>query len=117
MKTIRINRKMWACNPLSWPSKLYDNRTNRGCCLGHVIHQTSKCSWKELNDLREPNDFFVKCNNDLVTTDTDGVYNSKLSTDAMEINDSCKFTTSEKEYKLKNLFAEHGINLEFYGEL
>lgn len=44
-----------------------------------------------------------------------GLNNSKLSLDAMDINDNGIFNKRTREAKLRRLFAEHGIKVKFVG--
>lgn len=120
MKTIRINRKKWACDPAKWQSELFNTAENRGCCLGHVIHQIKKCAWSDLANLGCPDEYYK--GDTLLTTKINCIAYSRardnqLSSAAININDDSRLSTKEKEKQLKSLFKKHDINLEFYGNL
>ena len=61
MKKIRINRKKWARASFEgYEGRLWNAGEGKGCCLGHLIHQVSKCSWDKLDGLITPDDFYTK---------------------------------------------------------
>lgn len=120
MRTIRINRKRWARGlrnnkeGINIPNLLYDSSDNNACCLGHVIHQTTKCSWKALDQKYDPYAFFKK--ESILTKDAGfgDVTNNKLAEKAIDINDDYGISDQKREEKLTKLFAKHKIKLEFY---
>jgi len=97
---------------------------NAGCCLGHFIHQTTKCAWSKLNILPTPENYYTKANkkNPLVI---EAVYhelggsfsdiaNSPFACRAMGINDCLNINDEQREEELKDLFFSEGYILEFY---
>lgn len=117
MKKIRIDRKKWLRGVGPYSSKLWDKEQQLGCCLGHFIHQTSKCSWNELQDIKAPNKCFKKPSKNNILTRLDLhniVRNTELSSQAMRINDNVYISNANRESQLINLFKEKGFELEFF---
>lgn len=134
MKTVKIDRKKWARGTRFTKkyrdvieNTLWSNRYKVGCCLGHVIKQTTHCSWDDLNCKSRPSDFYDKKSilSDVITDSYDDliggeiteteVVNNKLAKMAMEINDNQNFSGLQREKNLTKLFAKHKIKLVFYG--
>jgi len=119
MRKVRVDRKKWQRN-WSPKNRLWDNNTCQGCILGHAIHQIDKCSWKELDGLSTPKDYyqresvFTGCYDyeymDLHTE----VENNGFAELAMEINDDYNLNDHQREEALIKLFKEEGMILEFY---
>jgi len=122
---IRIDRKMWLRGFKNssgdiMTAVLFKKDQNAGCCLGHFIHQTTKCGWSKLNNLSTPEDYYTKANkkNPLVYKVMDDfihrVSNSRFTRGAMKINDNQHISDQKREENLKALFLEYGYTLEFY---
>jgi hypothetical protein len=114
MKTIRINRAKW----LRGSNKekvnyLWCSQRQAGCCLGHAIHQTAKCAWKDLRGLTTPLFYYSKPSF-LTEIGPDGFTSNDLAEQAMSINDSNDISEEQREKRLIELFAENNIKLEFY---
>lgn len=117
-KKIRIDRTKWArgktFGTTNW---LWSWATNKGCCLGHAIHQVSKCSWLKLSNSASP-DLFFKRSSFLtyMVPNKNGsiVINNRLADLAIEYNDAPFISDSDREETLIKLFKEHGYELEFY---
>jgi hypothetical protein len=112
MKTIRINRSKWLRGTGSVGTYLWSNCWQGGCCLGHVIHQVSKCGWEELNNIPAPHEFYTKKS---ILTGDHGC-NNTFTELAMEINDDSDITDKEREKKLNALGKKNGIKFVFYGD-
>lgn len=126
MTKIRIDRKKWlrgSKDPQGneFSPYLWNNECNAGCCLGHVIHQTNKVPYNNLNGLLSPEDFFHRAS--LLTTYHSEYYgaecerqaeNNSFARQAMKINDDKYCDQLTRETKLIELFLENGIILEFY---
>jgi hypothetical protein len=118
MKTFRIDRKKWLRGMSTVENSLWCADRQAGCCLGHVIHQTTKCSWDDLESLREPKKFYKKPS--ILTEirfsfpDYGNLVNNTLALEAMVINDDAMCSDEDREKDLKELFNRHGYNLEFY---
>lgn len=114
MKTITIDRKKWlrGQDESGRTNKLWDKSRKAGCCLGHVIHQTSKLSWKKLDGEYDPQCVMKK--DSLLTYMFDGgVENNDLALEAMEINDNHFINDKLREKRLIKLFEKHNIKLVF----
>jgi len=134
MKTVKINRRHWLRGdsyrryPESKGPALYDEYTERGCCLGHALHQIHDAKWKEMC-LGMPSEYFDNKYSDdfgnlvnpienlFVETSETGTFtrSSNLSNVASDINDNKTINDAEREERLKLVFRSHGINLEFVG--
>lgn len=116
MKTIRIDRKKWSRGTHS-SNFLWVESRQRGCCLGHVIHQTAKCSWNKLENLSTPEDFYK--GESMLTKDKSfdewSDRDNAFSHAAMKHNDAM-ITEKDREKELVKLFKKNGLNLQFYGE-
>jgi len=119
IKTFRIDRKKWLRGKLDFYNNnvLWCDKRQAGCCLGHVIHQTMKCSWDDLKGGGSPEDFYKKPS--LLTQYNESsnyIYleNNSLAQSAMLINDDVMCSDEDREKDLKDLFNSHGYNLEFY---
>jgi hypothetical protein len=87
------------------------------CCLGQVALQ---CGLKreDIFKRNEPRDTKIMCNylTSLVEREDSIVLeNSALAVLAMNINDDQMFSHKEREQKLKELFSENNIDLQFVG--
>ena len=116
MKTIRINRKKWLRGRIDdQVNYLWCSKRQAGCCLGHAIHQTAKCAWKDLNKKAVPTTYYNKPSfltqfgHNGATLDV-----NDLAEDAISINDSTNISEEKREKRLIELFAENNIKLEFY---
>jgi hypothetical protein len=122
MKTFRIDRKKWLRGESTTENLLWCADRKAGCCLGHVIHQTTKCSWDDLESLGEPKKFYKKSSMlTEISVDTEfsfddyvSLENNRLAQEAMLINDDVMCSDEDREKDLKDLFNRHGYNLEFY---
>jgi len=115
MKRIRINRSRWMRGQSPEKSSmLWSSRLQKGCCLGHAIHQISKCPWDSLNNLTSPRHYFDK---ESFLTERHGVgcSDNLFADDAMAINDDTSLSETAREVALTKLFKAHGYDLEFYG--
>jgi len=117
MRTIKINREKWLRG--GGLSYLWSNDLKKGCCLGHAIHQTQRCSWNELNLLCDPHQFFKRKIDVLGLTETnrpiyDDTYSSGFTVSAEHINDDATINDTEREKQLIKLFEQNKIKLEFY---
>ncbi len=112
MKIITIDRRKWLRGRLD--SCLWNGHEQKGCCLGHVIHQTTKCKWEALDLLDAPIEFFKK---ESLLTEPTGVLgdirNNSLTDTAMGINDDVNITDVEREERLIALFKKYKIKLVF----
>ena len=119
MKTIRIDRKKWLRgkeannNGEFVPSYLWCPDRHAGCCLGHAIHQTTNCSWKDLAGKAIP-EVYYRRTSFLTDLRTDGPANNSFANEAMSINDEPDISEALREERLTELFAENNIKLEFY---
>lgn len=100
------------------------------CCLGFAANQLANISDDQLLSKPMPEDvgllipFLTKENTEGFKLTEDGcilqnhkkIINTQLSDDASVINDSHNMPLKEKEEFLIELFARHGIELEFTGE-
>ena len=124
MTKIRINRKKWLRgnkNPEGnqFTPYLWNKECNAGCCLGHVIHQTNKVPYKDLNGLSSPENYFQRGS---ILTDYLGEYygadqvtaNNSFAQQAMKINDNSFISEEKREQRLIELFLKNGLILEFY---
>ena len=120
MKTFRIDRKKWLRGGSTFENRLWCAQRQAGCCLGHVIHQTTKCSWDDLEGLGEPKKFYkqpsmlTEYSSDLSYHNYVYLENNRLAQEAMLINDETLTPDDVREEQLKELFNKHGYNLEFY---
>lgn len=118
---IRIDRKKWRRGQVGQEGLnvyLWKQEDKLGCCLGHLIHQKSKCSWVELHNKFYPMGFF-KGASYLTEKKKDysfnnGVVDNAFASAAAEINDNDKINNQEREARLIVLFANNGFALEFY---
>lgn len=126
MKTIRINRAKWLRGSVgSSYNSLWCSERQAGCCLGHAIHQTTKCSWKDLDKIDNPRKYYSRESfltkgygygygfGDGPTFHVNGFKNNEFALAAMDLNDSIVDSTVREELLIK-LFAENNIKLEFY---
>jgi hypothetical protein len=114
MKTIRINRAKWLRGSVgSSYNSLWCSERQAGCCLGHAIHQTAKCSWNDLRDLTTPPLYYSKPSF-LTKLGPDGFTSNDFADEAMNINDTNAISEEQREKRLIKLFAENNIKLEFY---
>jgi hypothetical protein len=117
MKTIRINRAKWLRGKTSPYQKnyLWCSKRQAGCCLGHAIHQTTKCSWKDLEKIDNPRTYYSR--ESFLTEPTfhvNGFKNNEFALAAMDLNDDIRVDSTVREELLIKLFAENNIKLEFY---
>jgi len=113
MKTIRINRAKWLRGRVEKMTYLWCPDRKAGCCLGHAIHQTAKCAWKDLNRKTMPSMHYSKPSF-LTEFGPDGLISNALAIEAMHINDAYDISEALREERLTELFAENNIKLEFY---
>jgi|ERR1044072_2212079 hypothetical protein len=89
------------------------------CCLGFACIQTGIPRNKVL-EISSPEDVFEKSESIIIPKFSRVVStnfrDTKLSKDAIRINDDNKSTPEQKERKLRKLFGKYGIDLEFIGE-
>jgi hypothetical protein len=111
-----IDYAKWRCGG-DGPNKLGDGRTallnDKGfmCCLGQVSLQLGLTTRQIFGKYAPVN---VMVENILCERLTSGVFaSSALAGDAMKINDNTETTPAEKMAALKELFAEHGHEIEF----
>jgi len=127
-----IDRSKWRCGDTG------DNKVGEGqtallnpegflCCLGQVAIQ---CGADEegIHNVGEPRDCKVLrgIDNPLITVDDDydpedgfliqGLRNTRLSEEAMSINDDTSIDLFIRECKLAALFHKHGHTITFIGE-
>lgn len=108
-----IDRSKWRTGSLSdvrtgLGNTVLKNHEGYMCCLGFICEQSGcKDIMYRLSPyaLDNPPSFLSQNNRD-----------TKLTNDAMSINDDGEITPEEKEKVLTKLFKEHGIELEFVGE-
>ena len=115
MKTIRINRAKWLRGKTSQKNYLWCSKRQAGCCLGHAIHQTTKCSWKDLDKIDNPRTYYSR--ESFLTEPTfhvNGFKNNEFALAAMDLNDDIRVDSTVREELLIKLFAENNIKLEFY---
>ena len=115
MKTIRIDRKKWLRGRIDdQVNYLWCSKRQAGCCLGHAIHQTAKCSWKDLDQMAIPTMYYNKPSF-LTEFGPDGAYiMNNFAELATYINDANEPSEPEREWLLTELFAKNNIKLEFY---
>ena len=129
MKKVTIKRSKWQRGgddamenlfPEETDTQLWGNKTECGCCLGHVLHQAHKVPYKELRGRYYPACLADSENkgNALVTTEKNefrSIYfaNTDFASKAITINDSENISNKMREYKLRRLFKSHGYELEF----
>jgi hypothetical protein len=112
-KTFHIDRKKWQRGNDPDRTYLWSSGQQKGCCLGHVIHQSTKCSWDELNNLKSPMHYYGKAS--ILTIKTfNGSSDNVLADNAMSINDDRCISDKERERQLIELFNNNGYGLEFY---
>ena len=120
--TVRIDRSRWrnAGHDMGLTKLL--NEQGYMCCLGFACQQLGGLEDKEIYMRASP--MGTACstqrilrNKKLIQYNSRYAYfrNSLLAEQAMLINDK-DMPESERELKLVNLFADHDIKLEFYGE-
>ena len=124
MKTIRINRAKWLRGNIDnkfISNDLWCPKREAGCCLGHAIHQTAKCAWKDLARKSAPRMYYDKpsfltnfCHDGSTYFSHDGLDNNEFAYKAMRINDALNISDALREKRLIKLFAEYNIKLEFY---
>ena len=115
MKTIRINRAKWLRGKNSQKNYLWCSKRQAGCCLGHAIHQTTKCSWKDLDKIDNPSAYYSR--ESFLTEPTfhvNGFKSNEFALAAMDLNDDIRVDSTVREELLIKLFAENNIKLEFY---
>ena len=115
MKTIRIDRKKWLRGKTGKKNYLWCSKRQAGCCLGHAIHQTTKCSWKDLDNIDNPRAYYSR--ESFLTEpifDVNGLKNNEFALAAMDLNDDNRVDSTVREELLIKLFAENNIKLEFY---
>lgn len=117
MKTITISRKKWLRGDDNGEvaNVLWCKDRNAGCCLGHVIHQTQRCTWNDMLDIDTPAGLYDanEIRSSILTTMTEEeVQDNVLSGKAMAINDGVMRETT-RERRLTKLFKSHGIKLVF----
>lgn len=111
----RINRKRWLRGTVN--SFLWNDNVQRGCCLGHIIKQATKCTWDKLHFLESPTYYNINKNHGLeflLEKHNDNYDNSELAIEAMIINDYVDLSDKEREEKLISLFKKHKVTIEFY---
>ena len=113
MKTIRINRAKWLRGKGTNVNYLWCPDHKAGCCLGHAIHQTVKCAWKDLAGRSVPASYYDEPSF-LTYLGPDGLDNNNFADEAMIINDAPDISEALREERLTELFAENNIKLEFY---
>lgn len=123
-QTFTIDRSKWrhSHNPLTWNNKwcstatyLYtenDSKQEAMCCLGFVCNQLG-IPKDDLYQNTDPMDLAYDWNIPYLLK---GFGNSKLTSKAININDSTEYPPKEKERLLKKLFNEHGLGIRFIGE-
>ena len=120
-RKVNINRAGWVNGRHGHASALL-NSYGEKCCLGFAIHQITRCPLRKLQDETydtgklDPTDFFTRRS---FLTDLDGsgeVCNNAFADRAIEINDDCNLSDTEREAQLITLFKENDITLTFTGE-
>jgi len=87
------------------------NKKGYRCCLGFVASQCGVSDEKLLKVLQPKYlKAWIRPLTDLHFKETE------LSKIAMDINDSPSLNDDQREFRLKELFAEHGYSIEFVGE-
>lgn len=112
MKTIRIDRDKWLRGKGVFRNLLWCPKREAGCCLGHAIHQTAKCAWKDLARKPAPRMYYDKPSF-LTHFCHDGLEHNEFAEEAMVINDA-DISEASREKRLIKLFAKNNIKLEFY---
>ena len=114
MKTIRINRAKWLRGSVGGNNNyLWCSERQAGCCLGHAIHQTAKCSWNDLRNKPTP-PFYYSKPSFLTKFEPYGFTSNHFADEAMSINDANDISEEQREKLLTALFAENNIKLKFY---
>lgn len=117
-----VSRRKWARGGANTPygSYLYLKDTRKMCCLGFFCNQMG-IPKKDMNDLGDPAEI-INAKKEwedipyLVVQDTytERAENSSLANNAIQLNDLPNISEKEREERLKGLFAQHGIELEFF---
>ena len=120
-RKIRIKRSKWLRgdpsdhfkdDQKSYITTYMCDRDGRMCCLGFAANQISGIAKKEMVELSEPADVYIR--QSFLTNTIDGVaFNSRLAVLAIEINDAQNITEEQRETELTKLFKKNGIELEF----
>lgn len=120
MKEFTIDRSKWRCggsdekNARGYGQTSLLNHENFQCCLGQI---GSQLGYERLLSIGEPGDLFDEEDKfeESCIVNYNG-QNTKLSIDAMKINDETSYTLPEREKLLRERFAEEGIKLKFVGK-
>lgn len=116
MRKFIIDRNTWLRGEYSENSYLLRSSDNKMCCLGQISSQCG-ISNEELRDRKNPSDL-IYFGIDVSTKipfliSRDSERDSDLTSRAMPINDTPLISDKEREEKLKDLFSESQIELEF----
>jgi hypothetical protein len=120
-----IDRSIWRCggdnndspnNEKGLGQTALLNTQGFMCCLGQVSKQLGATETMLL-DHGEPCDVekLFDLDKQFILLDEDGL-RTRLTIDAMSINDDCGINLKEREKQLKNLFSEHVVKLKFIGK-
>lgn len=124
MKTLILDYSKWRCGgdktigglyPLGDGHTLLLNSAGFMCCLGQFSLQINeKLSERHILGYGDPSETGYEINNLTYrpTEEDNGIYNSALSNEAVDINDRLTTTPEEKIVLLKELFYKHGYEIE-----
>lgn len=123
MRNFTIDRSKWRAgsegdNRLGVGRNFLKNEEGFMCCLGQMINQKyPEVNMLNVSDPHDIEDFvsedniFTKCL--YISYEENHIVNSDLSSKAIKINDDIDITTEEREKRLKELFKEEKIELNF----
>lgn len=121
---LRINRAKWLHGEGDYVSYLLRPADGKMCCLG-FYGQALGVPTETLAYKKSPVGSEIFCKKAPWLGDTENF--SEVCGDLMEVNDSCPdnqdktrpvnivLSEPEREARLTKLFAEHGVEVEFYG--
>jgi hypothetical protein len=92
---------------------LLNPANNSMCCLGFVCHQLG-VKKSDLKHISVPQS--LGANWDIPYLLNKKGFDSKLTREAVEINDNPTISPKEKEKELKKLFKKHNLGIKFIGK-
>lgn len=103
MKKFTIDRKLWLRGEGSTKSKLFRPGDGKKCCVGFYANSLGLTD-ERINNKSTLAQVSASASNWAVSPDMDELYVS---------NDNPSTSDEFKEYRIKDLFAKHGIKVEF----
>jgi hypothetical protein len=103
----RINRHTWLRGEGSLLSYLLRPSDQRRCCLGQALGDAGMVD-DDLNGNKSPAEL------DVVPKQWQWLVHSAAASLLMRINDNIELTPGQREAQLTKVFAENGVEVEFY---